>query len=315
MRVAVIGGTRFLGPVVVKLLCAAGHDVSVCHTGAHEHPGLPDVEHLHGERDALLSAGGPVERWHPHALVDTFPGGASAAKATALLGSARASEAGHVIAVSSIDAYAYLVEAGLGDGSGICPLPSGRLPLDENAPLRSAPYPGAAAGHDNVAMESALHDGQRVTALRPGAIYGPHPSVREWTLVEKVARGESRLELPDGGVQLFHRAAVERVGRAVVAALERAPDGFWACNVADPYDWSYAGLAKQVGDLLDWTWEPARVAYSRTEEQHPWCTAQPVLVSDRRLREVLGVLAPDPLDALRETVEWLWEHRERLAAD
>jgi hypothetical protein len=56
--------------------------------------------------------------------------------------------------------------------------------------------------------------------------------------VERISRGEHRLELPDGGAQHWHRVAVDRVGAAVAAALERAPGGFWACNVVDPYDWS-----------------------------------------------------------------------------
>jgi nucleoside-diphosphate-sugar epimerase len=119
------------------------------------------------------------------------------------------------------------------------------------------------------------------------------------------------LELPDGGAQFWHRVAVERVGAAVAAALDRAPDGFWACNVVDPYDWSYGGLAAEIATLLDWHWEPVRVAFSDCD--HPWQTAHPVLCSDRRLREVLGVDAPDPRTALAETVGWLWAHRHELA--
>ncbi len=32
----------------------------------------------------------------------------------------------------------------------------------------------------------------------------------------------------------------ERVGRAVIAAAERAPEGFWPVNAVDPYGWTYA---------------------------------------------------------------------------
>lgn len=162
-------------------------------------------------------------------------------------------------------------------------------------------------------MEAALHDAGTVTVLRPGAIYGPGLLVREWFFVEKVHRGERRLELPDGGAQFWHRVAVERVAGAVVAALDRAPDGFWACNVVDPYDWSFASLAHQVAELLDWEWEPVRVEFS--DSDHPWQTAHPVLCSDHRLRNVLGVTDPDPRRALAETVQWLWDSRGRITAD
>lgn len=212
-----------------------------------------------------------------------------------------------------MDVYQHCIDAGLADFSGVVPFPSQPLPLDEETPLRSGPYPGGSAAHDNTAMEAALRAAGNVTVLRPGAIYGPGSLVREWFFVEKVRRGERRLELPDGGAQLWHRVAVGRVGRAIVAALDRAPDGFWACNVVDPYDWTFAGLARQVAELLGWEWEPVRVPF--TDSDHPWQTAHPVLCSDRRLRDVLHVTEPDPRQALRETVQWLWENGEALTAD
>ncbi|MBS1845790.1 MAG: hypothetical protein JST53_15340 [Actinobacteria bacterium] len=53
-----------------------------------------------------------------------------------------------------------------------------------------------------------------------------------------------------------------------------------------------------------------------SENVHPWQTSHPILASDRRLREDLGVTPdqPDPDDALRETVEWLWAHRGEILA-
>ena len=83
-------------------------------------------------------------------------------------------------------------------------------------------------------------------------------------------------------------------------------------NVVDPHDWTFAGLAGRVAGILGWEWEPVRVAFADTD--HPWQTAFPVLCSDRRLRETLGVSDPDPDIALRETVEWLWANRSTLAA-
>lgn len=307
MRVAFVGGTRFVGPVAVRLLAEAGHDVAVAHSGAHERDDLVDVEHLHGTRDQLLTPSGDVERWRPQAIVDTMAGGATAAKARALAGCARRASAVHVVVTSSIDVYQHCVDAGMGDGSGAVDLPADRIPLHETSRLRTAPYPGARPGHDNVAMEAALGGAGRVTALRAGAIYGPHEDVRERYFVDLADKGIRRLELPDGGVQLWHRAAVERVGRAIVAALERAPDGFWACNVVDPGDHDFAGLAGEVGRILDWAWEPVRVEFSETE--HPWQTKHPVLCCDERLRRVLGVTEPHPSAALVDAVRWLWNRR------
>ncbi|HEX6702146.1 MAG TPA: NAD-dependent epimerase/dehydratase family protein [Gaiellaceae bacterium] len=309
MRVAFVGGTHFVGPVAVPLLAEAGHEVVVAHTGGHEHPAVADVEHLHGEYDDLLDEDGAVAAWSPQAIVTTFPGGATAAMAQALGACAARCGAGQIVVVSSCDVYEHSVHAGIGDGSGVVPLPPQPIPIDEDAPLRTRPYPGGSLEHDNVAMEQALHGCDRITVLRPGAIYGPFPNTRERYFVDRVRDGIHELELPDRGQQIFHRVAVGRVGRAIVAALDRAPDGFWACNVVDPYDWTFAGLAGEVARLLDWEWELVEVPFA--EADHPWATAHPILASDTRLRFTLGVDAPDPREALAETIAWLWENREQ----
>lgn len=314
MRIVVIGGTKFGGPAAVGRLAAAGHEVAVAHTGAHEHPAVESIEHLHGERGTLLSGGGAIEGWGPDVLIDTFPGGATAAKGDELAGCAARTGA-RVVAISSVDVYQHGVDSGMADGSGALAMSVDPIPLREDARRRVGPYPGGTPAHDNVAMEEALEAaGCPATLLRPGAIYGPHPSAREWTLVRKVALGERDLPLPDGGVQLFHRVALGRVAAAILAAVERPPDGLWACNVVDPWDRDYSGLARRIGEILDWEWEPRRVPFE--EADHPWQTNHPMLASDQRLRDVLGVGAdePDPDDALKETVEWLWEHREEILA-
>jgi nucleoside-diphosphate-sugar epimerase len=315
MRVLFIGGTGPVGQAAVPDLLDAGHDVVLAHTGAHEPPALSALEHLHGDRAALLAPGGPAERVRPDAIVDTFAGGASAAKALELSDLARRTGAAQLVVTSSIDVYRHCTDAGV-DGSPPADLPRTWLPLDEDAELRAGPSPGGAErGHDNVAMERALGGAERITILRPGAIYGPHdhPHVlREWYLVGKVARGERRLELPAGGTQLFQRVALDRVGRAIAAALDRAPTGAWACNVADPRDLTFGGLAALVAERLGWEWEPVEVAWA--DGDHPWNVRQPVVADTTRLQEQLGVCEPDPLAATIAQIDWLWEQRAALAA-
>jgi nucleoside-diphosphate-sugar epimerase len=312
MRVAFIGGTYYVGPVAVPLLLRANHEVVVAHSGVHEHPSVADVEHLHGSREELLAEGGVIERWSPGVLVDTFAGGATAEKSRVLSACAQRCGAAQIIVVSSMDVYAHCIHAGLADGSGIVTMPPQSLPITEDASLRIGPYPGASPGHDNVAMEAALEGLARMTVLRPGAIYGPYPNTRERYFVERVRDGVHNLKFPDRGQQIFHRVAVERVGRAIVAAIEHAPNGFWACNVVDPYDWTFAGLAGQVGRLLDWDWNPVEVPFK--DEDQPWAAAHPIFGSDYRLREILEVREPDPRAALADTIEWLWQHRDQLPA-
>jgi nucleoside-diphosphate-sugar epimerase len=313
MRVILVGGTGPVGQSALPHLLAAGHSVAVAHSGAHEPADLPEVEHLHGARESLLEAGGPVELWAPDVLVDTFAGGATAAKADELGRLAGRCGVRQIVAVSSLDVYRHCAVAGV-DGHVPLELALDPLPLAESAPRRTEPSPGGGTSHDNVAMEDALHGADTITVLRPGAIYGPylHPRVfREWYLVGMVARGEHRLPLPDGGTQLFHRVACDRVGRAIAATLERAPGGRFECNVGDPRDFTFGALAALVAERLDWSWEPVHVPWE--EGEHPWNVRHPVIADTTRIREVLGVTEPDPLAATIAQIEWLWEHRAEAA--
>jgi hypothetical protein len=87
MRVLFIGGTGPVGLSSLPHLQAAGHELAVAHTGAHEPDAARDVEHLNGERGELLAPDGPAERWRPDAIIDTFAGGATGAKARGLASS------------------------------------------------------------------------------------------------------------------------------------------------------------------------------------------------------------------------------------
>jgi hypothetical protein len=118
------------------------------------------------------------------------------------------------------------------------------------------------------------------------------------------------LELPAGGTQLFHRAALDRVGRAVAAAIRAAPQGRWECNVADPVDFTYGGLARLVAAELGWEWETRTVR--RDESDHAWNVRHPAIADTGRLRSVLGVVDPDPVAATTDQVRWLWGHRDEL---
>ena len=135
MRIVFVGGTGPVGQAAIAHL--DGHDVAVAHSGAHE--AVPHVEHLHGSREELLADGGPVERWTPDVVVDTFPGGVDGGQGT--------------------PARPFGV-----DGFDPAELPLDTLPLTEGHPRR----PPNGRDHDNVSMEDALAGAPRITILRPG---------------------------------------------------------------------------------------------------------------------------------------------------
>jgi nucleoside-diphosphate-sugar epimerase len=257
-----------------------------------------------------------VEQANADVLVDSFFGGpdrgATAAKARQLIDCAQRARVSAIVAISSTDVYRYCIEAGLNGGYGLTMLPSDPLPLTEQSPLRDADPAGDR--HDNIPMEQALRESGwtgALTVLRLGMVYGRFTSTREAGLVAKVLAADRHLELPARGSQFFARVAVERVGRAVHSATQRRESGFWACNVVDPYGWTYAGLAAEIGRILDWEWNPIDVPFDPTRgPAHPFALASPCLFDDRRLTDELRVNEPDPRDALEDVVHWL---RDNLA--
>src|SRR5438445_11271408 len=70
MRVLVIGGTRFIGPLVVKRLNARGHEVIVFHRGQTEADLPPAVQHLHGDRQCLAYFREEFKRLAPDVVLD-----------------------------------------------------------------------------------------------------------------------------------------------------------------------------------------------------------------------------------------------------
>jgi nucleoside-diphosphate-sugar epimerase len=314
VRIVFLGGTGPIGCAAASAAAAAGDEFYVAHSGAHEGPADLVATHLHGSHDELLAPGGPITSVEPEVLVDSFFGGpaqgATAAKAEALTRFAKRHGVKRVVAISSTDVYRYCIEAGLNGGYGLTLLPADTLPLTENSEIR-APDPNQDR-HDNVRMEQALRESGftgSITVLRLGMVYGKFAHTREAALVAKVKTGERRLELPGRGAQFFARVSVERVGLAVHAATRREEPGVFACNVVDPYGWTYAGLAAEIGRILNWDWEPVDVPFDPTDgPAHPFSLASPCIFDDRRLRDVLNVNDPDPRAALEALVPWLWEN-------
>ncbi|MGA3214696.1 MAG: NAD-dependent epimerase/dehydratase family protein [Acidimicrobiales bacterium] len=206
MKVLILGGTRFLGLRVCRLLEASGVEVTVLHRGVTGAPG-PGTRSITGDRsqpdglaglgdarfEAVLDLSGYFSDW-TRAASETLTG-----------------RVAHYVFVSSGAVYR----------------PSPELPWPESTLLGPNPIWGR-YGEEKVASEKLLWEAQAqgryaVTCFRFPFILGPgNFADRESFVFSRLEAGRPIL-LPDEGKALNQFVYVDDAARALVAALE-CPD-------------------------------------------------------------------------------------------
>ncbi|MBR8838017.1 MAG: NAD-dependent epimerase/dehydratase family protein, partial [Stigonema ocellatum SAG 48.90 = DSM 106950] len=132
MKILVIGGTKFIGPVVVRQLTAMGHEVTLFHRGKTIAELPIKVHQILGDRTHLLEFKSKFEEISPQVVLDMIPYTEEDALGVMKTFTGIAQR---VVAISSIDVYhAYGVI--LGKESGVVP-----VPLTEDSPLRQQLFP------------------------------------------------------------------------------------------------------------------------------------------------------------------------------
>lgn len=209
MHILMIGGTRFIGPYVVRRLVAEGHAVTVYHRGETEAELPAQVRHIHDPAAAMpvLSFPADVLEMPVDVVVHMTPMSERDARAAV---DAFRGRAARLVAVSSGDVYrAY------GRFTGLEPGPIEEGPLTESSPLRAVFYPYRAQAkspddwvysYEKILVEQAVLGEPELpgVVLRLPKVYGPgdnavlatmyafrdHPGWR-WThgYVENVAEG------------------------------------------------------------------------------------------------------------------------------
>jgi len=176
MRIVVIGGTRFIGPPVVKRLVALGHEVAMFHRGQTASAVPAGVRHIQGDRRRLAEHAAEFHRLAPDVVVDMIAFTEQDARSLVSTFRGLASRA---VVLSSGDVYrAYGVFTGLEPG------PLEPSPLKEDAPLRQTLYvhQAATSGPDDPTFDyekilverTVLADASLpATVLRLPMVYGP----------------------------------------------------------------------------------------------------------------------------------------------
>lgn len=206
MRVLILGGTRFVGRHVTRLLLDAGAEVTLFNRGVTGDP-IQGAKSIQGDRSAPggLAA---LDRVRFDAALDLS---AYFAAWTSAAAERLAGRIGHYVFVSSGAVYR----------------PSPELPWPESTPFGPNPIWGR-YGEEKVSSEQLLWSAHArglyaVTAFRFPFILGPGNFADRESFVFSRLEARRPILLPGGGEALNQFVYAEDVARALVAALER-PD-------------------------------------------------------------------------------------------
>jgi nucleoside-diphosphate-sugar epimerase len=275
----------------------AGHTPLVVHRGLAEPADLPDVEHLHGERDSWPVRRADFAAFRPDAAIDVSAGDGAGARA-ALAALPRGIR---LVALSSVDVYrAY-------EGMR-CRRQTDAVPLTEDSPLRAARYLDGQQW-ENLEVED-LYLSAAATILRLGAVYGEHDyQYRFEPVLRRVRAGRSRMPVGTGSF-LFSRVYVGDVARAVVDVLASDRSAAQVFNIVEtrtaPMRLFYEQIVAAVGADLELVRVrdevlPGDLRAVGAVEQH-------LLSSAEKARSVLGWRDSDEMSVLRRSVRWHLEH-------
>ena len=244
MRVLMIGGTRLVGPPLVRDLVRRGHEVTVFHRGQTKAQ-LPDeVRHVYGDVVAFSDHIDELKRWGPEVIVDLIAYREQEGKRVHLFKEV----VRRAVVLSSADVYrAY------GRIHRTEPGPPDPTPLTEESPLRQK-LSAQEEAYDKTGVERAAKGDPElsVTILRLPAMHGPGDfQHRLYGYIKRIDDQRPAILIDQAEADWrWTKAYVENAAAAVALAVidDRAAGRIY--NVAD----------QPVPTQLQWAQRVAKVA-------------------------------------------------------
>jgi len=303
MRIAILGGTRFIGAAIAEELVTGGHEVLLIHKGTNDPPELADLAHVHCDRADADAVRAALDGHNAEALIDTCAYTAADADTTlrALPGGLR------TVVLSSMDTYRAF-------GSLHADEVTDPLPLDEDSPVRERRYLFRGTQHP-IGLDTEDYENLDVedrylpagaTVLRLPMVYGERDRMRREDLVLARVRA-GRGQIPFGaGTFLWTRGWVRDVARAVHLAVGNDEVAGRTFNIGEARTWSIEQWARKILAAAGSDAELVRVPDDRLPEDLRITAAirQHMLVDSSRLRQALGWRDTDPQEALEQSVAW-----------
>lgn len=320
MKILIIGGTRFIGPPVVKKLHAQGHKIVLFHRGKSRADLPEDIPHILGDRSSLADFRNEFFNFEPDVVLDMVP--ITEKHAQTVIEVFRGI-AEHVVAISSQDVYrAYGLLLGIEEGD-IEP-----TPMNEDSPLRSKFFPyrqdeprpvddprKILDDYDKILVERIIMDSVELagTVLRLPMVYGPFDyQHRLYAYVKRMADKRPAIimekEMADWRTSVGY---VENVADAIVLAITDFRSRNRIYNVAEPESLKQFEWVKRIGKIFGWQGKVVVLSKEKLpKKMHAgFRTEQNLVVDTTRIRNELGFKESVQIhDALEKTIEWELEN-------
>ncbi len=316
MRILVIGGTNFMGPLVVRSLSQQGHEITVFHRGQTQADLPKGVREILGDRRPIANSAAELQHLAPEVVLDMIPAIEQDAREimSVFTGVAR-----RVVAISSQDVYRAFGRVN-GKESG----PVDTVPITEDSPLRESLYPYRGEtpreqddprrwqdDYDKILVERVVMNDPELpgTVLRLPMVYGPGDyQHRLFNYLKHMDDNRPAILMDEAEARwrCIH-GYVENVADAIALAVtgERAAGRIY--NVGEPFTFTMAEWVDKIGQTAGWQGRVVLVPRGRLPEPLRWGinAEQDIVVDSSRIRMELGYEERVSLDeALKRTIAW-----------
>jgi nucleoside-diphosphate-sugar epimerase len=307
MRVLVIGGTLFIGKLLVKRLLAAEHEVTLLHRKA-EHPFGRRIRNVIADRNDGAAVKAALSGLRFDAVYDIaydWERGTTGAQVEATA-KAVPGDLSRYIFMSSVAAY--------GDG----------LNHAEDDPLASDIHPNPYIRNKATSERALLrmfHESRfPVVTMRPTFVYGPeNPFYREAFFWDRM-RIDRPVIIPGDGNRLMQFVYVNDLVEACINALDKHTAPGRAFNVADDKPLTQVEVVNEFAKAMGKQAVIARVPREIIQRNGGSAMADPMYFGEYydlppiteaigRVKRVLNVSLTPFATGLKETLKWYQKHQ------
>ncbi|MGN8646752.1 NAD-dependent epimerase/dehydratase family protein [Gracilibacillus sp. HCP3S3_G5_1] len=308
MRILIIGGTKFIGPHVVRLLLEEEHELTLFHRGKTSMNLSGSIQHIYGDRDELDRHSNILQKIKADVVLDMIPYSEKDAQTVMKVFSGFA---GRVIAISSADVYrAYEILHRIKDG------PVQEIPLKEIDELRSTFYPyrgkieeDFAYDYEKILVEKTVLNDINLpgTVLRLPMVYGPNdPQRRMFEYIQKMKDERPYILLDE---QLAHwktsMGYVENVASAIAMTVLKKDTASHVLNIGEKEPLSMLERVKEIGKAMNWKGQVITIPKGYLQNEIPFDTQQDLVLDTTKIREQFNYKEAISRDEeVKRTIQW-----------